>query len=339
MIYPFFKENPYQYIINTELEKMGYEIVAEPPHYTRFQFHIIKKLHEYDILHLHWIGFCYSANYRIWFIIKTIVLCFMIAFLRIRGKKIILTLHNLIPHDSKYIRLHVIARKYIIKTVNKVIVHSDPALKKATRLYKSCNKFIVIPHVNYKDFYSNSILYKEARDKLGLEMSKKVLLFFGTIKPYKNIEILLRFMKDLKNENYILILCGTGELDYIQSLNNDIYENVKTYFKYIPDDEIQLFMNAADCLLLPYSHSFTSAAAVLGIGFCLPIVCKSHVAFEHLVRRDLCYEFDYDNINSFEEAIYKAINCNRTDFTDKCNVFLEECSPIVIASKHSYLYD
>lgn len=331
------ESNPYIDLLADALEEKGCKIWLQTRVDKTIPFHLIKNSRNSNILHLHWISGLYSGKTRIRFLIRTLLLIITLLVIRLRGIRIIWTLHNLIPHDVELLSFHVFARRLIAKCIHKIIVHSVPAKKEAIKCLGSKKKFQVILHGHYRDVYPNNISRKEAKIFLRIPSNKKVVLFFGAIKPYKGLENVIfsfkGYCKDL-----ILLIAGNGESDYINILKKSLPLNVILHTEFIPNDKVQYYMNAADCLILPYRQNLTSGAAVLGLTFGLPIVCSNTVAFKHLINKKLCVPCDIGSPQSIYMAIQDILLFNREIFKKKCDDFLIQCSWNRIAEEHMKVY-
>jgi glycosyltransferase involved in cell wall biosynthesis len=147
----------------------------------------------------------------------------------------------------------------------------------------------VIRHPINDAFPDTGLTPAEAKQRLGLRQDEKAILFFGRIRPYKGIEHLLAaFHLVLANgTNYRLIIAGEpkkGSEEY----RDEIQRVVKTEFKpenvilriqFIPDEEMELYLKAADVLVLPYKEIFQSGVLFLAYSFGLPVVATDVGSF------------------------------------------------------------
>jgi len=152
----------------------------------------------------------------------------------------------------------------------------------------------VIPHGHYIDAYPNAVTRAEARRALHLPSSLTVnhspftidhsltLLFLGLLRPYKGLEELLPAFRSLPDPNAALLIAGRPRPgDYAARLavqaNDD--PRVRWHPHFVPDNEVQLWMNAADAVVLPYRQITTSGAAMLAWSFGKPVIAPALPAF------------------------------------------------------------
>jgi glycosyltransferase involved in cell wall biosynthesis len=338
LIYPLDSRNPYQKLLSQWLQK-NHEctVYLKPRAYKSFPFHLISACRAYDVIHLHWIWGLYEAKTRTRMIIKSISVCITLLIIRLLHKNVVLTLHNLLRHDSAFPACELWSRKIIIKAVNRVIVHSNPSKEIAIQKFGSRKKFHVIPHGDFRRVYPNSVSKTEARAFLNIPEKKKVLLFFGILRPYKGLENLLLASRFI-DQNVLLLIAGSGDDDYIKKLQDMANQNVILHSEYIPSENVQYYMNASDCMILPYRESFTSGVAVLSLGFYLPIICTKCTAFQHLVERELCIGFDSLKPDSITKALDTVCSWDKEVFRERCNAFLHDSSWENVSQAHAAVY-
>ena len=149
-----------------------------------------------------------------------------------------------------------------LRIPTRLIVHFEKAKEILIKQWQiSSEKIDVIPHgiIPVQNDYSIC----EARQKLDLPENKKILLFFGSIRPNKGLDILLKSMQEIVRYNPDVLLVIAGALprdmsfqpyqDLIEKLNLD--EHIKTFIEFIPDEKVDLFFAASDMVVLPYKNS------------------------------------------------------------------------------------
>jgi len=102
---------------------------------------------------------------------------------------------------------------------------------------------------------------QEARIRLGYQNTENLILFFGGISPYKGVEFLIESFKAVINEmeNTKLIIAGSGDYKYLNSINKYIYKYhldkyIDQYFYFLSNEELALLICAADIVVLPYKE-------------------------------------------------------------------------------------
>ncbi len=228
---------------------------------------------------------------------------------RVRRKKIILTVHNVSPHENNVINN--ILNRSVFMFADRFIVHSKNNKKIFCRRYKIDPKKVhVIPHGVLKPARLKNYTKKQSRKFLGLKEKDKVILFFGTIRAYKGVDILIKAFKKAKIKNKKLVIAGKCWKDkeyYLKLIGND--DNIILIDRFIPTTEVEYYFRAADLVVLPYKR-FESASGVgaLVLSFHVPfIVSKVGGLPELVVDRKHCV-FKPGNINELKDKICLIMN-------------------------------
>ncbi|NJD51869.1 MAG: glycosyltransferase [Candidatus Methanoperedens sp.] len=239
-------------------------------------FRSVWKFWKPDIIHIHWTYPYIFGDNKIITIIKSSEFIFELFLLKLSGISVIWTVHNIINHEGKFKNVELFFNKILARLCNNVIVHCSFAKKEVMKVYGiNGSNITVIPHGNYIGSYENVISYSQARERLKLNMKDIVFLNFGQIRPYKGINELITSFETLNNPNVRLLIVG-------KPLNNKVAQDIldrcqnnthiKTFFGFIPDNEVQVYMNAADIVILPYKDILTSGAVIIAMSFGRPII-------------------------------------------------------------------
>jgi len=190
---------------------------------------------------------------------------------RLKNTKRISILHNVIPHEKRFFDKW--ANRRFLKHSDAFVVLSDAVLKDLLSL-KPDAKYLRIDHPVYSQFGAKMDAI-EAQKAIGVPVNKKYLLFFGFIREYKGLDLLLKSMADLP-EDYHLIVAGEvyGTFDKYQEIINDegIADRVHLFNAYISDDEVTRYFSAADVCMLPYKGATQSGITAIAHHFDLPII-------------------------------------------------------------------
>lgn len=206
------------------------------------------------------------------------------ALLRFRKKTKALTiLHNLIPHERR--PGDIIFTRYLSWFTDYYIAQSES-------VEKDLLKFV--PNAKYKrvslpmfSLFKERIAKSEARKLLDIS-DEKVILFFGYIRPYKGLHVLIDAMKILKTKMKIrLLVCGEyygDEEKYRQHIHEAEIEKTTTVISdYIPNEKVHIFFSAADVVVQPYISATQSAIAQIAYFFSSPIIATNVGALPEVV--------------------------------------------------------
>lgn len=187
------------------------------------------------------------------------------------GCKSISVLDNVIPHEQRFFDKPL--TKYFLGGVNGFITMSDSVTADLLAL-KPDAKHILLPHPLYSHF-GEKLPREEAENLLGLEHGKKNLLFFGLIRSYKGLDILLEAFRELP-EDYQLIVAGEpyGSFEKYQSIIDSIpgKDRIRVFPNYIKDSQVRKFFSAADVTVLPYRSATQSGISSVSYHFEVPMI-------------------------------------------------------------------
>ncbi len=179
-----------------------------------------------------------------------------------------------------------------------IIVHGQFAKDAICREYKiEPDKVHIIPHGHYRGFYKNNIPASEAKKQLGIANDDYVFLFFGNIRAYKGLEELVEAFQRLqkKHSSITLLIAGRGlDKDIHEYINEKVKHSDKiiAHIKFINDDDVQLFLNASNVMVLPYKSVLTSGAALLALSFLKPVIAPRIGLIPELVDQKIGELFD-----------------------------------------------
>jgi glycosyltransferase involved in cell wall biosynthesis len=205
--------------------------------------------------------------------------------LKIRGKKIVVTIHNITPHVSNKFAVFIdkILNKMVFLFTDIFIVHNQKNKEKLIELYGIDGKYVpIITHGTLKPYGPLKNISKEiAREKLDVPLDKKVILYFGYLWEYKGVDILLESLNSIKEviQNITLIIAGQPLKNwekYDKIIKKNHLDNyILKKLEYIQDSDIELYFSCADLVVLPYkSHPFDTHGGVgaLAIFFKKPLI-------------------------------------------------------------------
>lgn len=204
---------------------------------------------------------------------------------RKNGTKTIAILDNVIPHERKPGDMALI--RYYLKRVDGFVVMSK-IVEKDLLSIKPNAKYILKPHPIYEHFGS-SINKFEARQKLSIPSDKKVLLFFGFIRDYKGLDVLIQSLAVLPSD-YHLVVAGEvyGNFEKYEQIISDkkLNDRVTLHVRYIDDNEVSTFFSAADVCVLPYKSATQSGIVQIAFNFNMPIIATDVGGLSEMVSHE-----------------------------------------------------
>jgi len=205
------------------------------------------------------------------------------AMLRTKKTKTLTILHNLIPHEKR--PGDMLFTRWLIMFTDYFIAQSASVEKDLLSLLPSAKyRRVALPMF---DLFHERISKAEARKQLGIT-DEKVIMFFGYIRPYKGLHVLIDAMKIVKQKmNIRLLVCGEyygDEEKYRAHMKEAGIENITTLFSnYIPNEKVHIFFSAADVVVQPYISATQSAIAQIAYFFSSPIIATNVGALPEVV--------------------------------------------------------
>lgn len=203
--------------------------------------------------------------------------CFGTIARRVRKNKhtrIITILDNVIPHESRF--GDKMFTRYFLKPVHAFISMSKSVADDLEK-FDTVKPRDFNPHPLFDNF-GKAMEKGDAKKILGLDPSKKYILFFGIIRDYKGLDLLLEaFAKSSEKLNDVrLLIAGeyySNEEKY-QKMIADLHlgEKVKVVNSFIKDSEVTRYFSAADIVAQPYKHATQSGVTQIAYHFETPIL-------------------------------------------------------------------
>ena len=187
--------------------------------------------------------------------------------------KVISILDNVVPHEPRFFDTPL--TRYFLKGSTGSVTLCEAVSKDLLKISPDA-KYTVIQHPLYSHF-GNRKNREEAERKLGLKPGMKNLLFFGLIREYKGLDILLEAFA-LLPDDYQLIVAGEpyGSFDkysrIMEAWPDAMKDRVVTDLRYIRDSEVTDFFSAADLAVLPYRSATQSGISSVSYHFEVPMV-------------------------------------------------------------------
>ena len=205
------------------------------------------------------------------------------ALLRTKKTKTLTILHNLIPHEKR--PGDMLLTRWLIRFTDYFIAQSASVEKDLLSLLPSAKyKRVALPMF---DLFHDRIPKEEARKQLSIN-DEKVIMFFGYIRPYKGLHVLIDAMNIVKRSlNVRLLICGEyygDEKKYRTHMKEAGIEDITTVFSdYIPNEKVHIFFSAADVVVQPYISATQSAIAQIAYFFSSPIIATDVGALPEVV--------------------------------------------------------
>lgn len=270
------KDNPYQLLLANGISTAGWRVEFANYPDKRFPLtHLAGLRPDVKALHIHWITpyikhLFWSRSYT-WFTIKALLLSLDVLLARIKGKRVIWTVHNRVSHETPDASRELYVRRLLARTVSALIFHSAGAREEFSNLLGGdfAHKSTVIPHGNYIGTYpQNTIREAQLATQFAIEDQHTVILFFGQVRRYKGLQRLIKAFHLTCDPNLKLVVAGKP---YEDGLRKELEQAAKEdnrimlYFGFIPEEEVAPLHALAQLVAIPFERTLTSGSVILAM--------------------------------------------------------------------------
>ncbi len=199
--------------------------------------------------------------------------------------KVIAITDNVIPHEKRFGDKAL--TKYFVNSVDGFITLSESVMNDLKKFDKQKPRKLCL-HPLYDNF-GDKLDKQEALKKLKLNPDYKYLLFFGFIRDYKGLDLLLKAMadKDLKNSNIKALIAGEFYADekyYLKLIDDlNINDSIILHTNFISNDMVATYFSAADLVVQPYKDATQSGVTQIAYHFNVPMVVTNVGALPEMV--------------------------------------------------------
>lgn len=235
---------------------------------------------------------------------------------RKNGKtKVVSVVHNIVPHE------HRIGDKmfatYFCNSVDGFVAMSDSVLNDLT-LFDSVKPRVFCRHPLYDNF-GQQVDREEALSELGLDTNNRYMLFFGLIRDYKGLDIMLKAYADSRLRKMGVKLIVAGEF----------YNNAEKYFElekelglegeviwhreFVPDSKVRYYFGAADIIVQPYKSATQSGVTQIAYHFEKPMIVTNVGGLAEIVPNGKAGYVVEPDEKEIADAIVDFFGNNRQD--------------------------
>lgn len=240
-------------------------------------------LERFDIFHLHWPVETLVRHPNIWVVrLRVLLFWLLLKLSKWRGTKVVWTIHDEKPHVVLHPSLADWVQGQLVANADGYInlcTAGQTAVSKALPGIAHKHSF-VIPHGHYRGYYPEQLSRAEARSQLNLAPDTFTLLYLGYISPYKNVPHLISTFRQLPvtAEPVTLLIAGRPDDEVIaQAVSSAAKgaDNIQLHLRFVKDEELQVFLKAADLVVLPFEEILNSGSLILALSFDRPVIAPA----------------------------------------------------------------
>jgi D-inositol-3-phosphate glycosyltransferase len=239
--------------------------------------------------------------------------------------KVLALTDNIVPHEKRFGDKPF--THYFINSCHGFIAMSKAVLKDVSKFSNTTHK-AYSPHPMYET-YGSPVSMKEARAHLNLKADDKIVLFFGLIRHYKGLDLLLQAMADpaIKQKNIKLLIAGEFYEDkqpYFDLIKqHKLEEQVILHDKFIANDDVLYYFCASNLVAQTYRNATNSGVTMVGYYYEKPMLVTNVGGLAEIVPNEKCGYVVNLNVTEISEKINNYFSLNKeAEFTQ--NVIVEK---------------
>ncbi|MDY6987430.1 MAG: glycosyltransferase family 4 protein [Thermodesulfobacteriota bacterium] len=310
------RRNPYQQSLADALACFGVKVHIEIKVGEKIRpfcvYRTAKRIPGCRIVHIHWTKRLLLSEIPWRSVAKSCLFLLELLLLRLSGVKLVRTMHNIADHERYQRRAQLFFNRLLLFLCNAVIVHCRGAWNEVVRTYgqKLMGKVTMVPHGHYIDHYENRIGREFARNLLKIAPEDTVFLYFGAVRHYKGLPQLIKAFRRLRTTRVRLIIAGNP---FDNSIRAEIEacsegdERIRTVLEFIPSEQVQVYMNASDVVVLPFQDTLTSGSVILAMGFAKAIIAPQIGCVPDILNEKGAILYNQHSPGSLFEALEKAL--------------------------------
>lgn len=227
-----------------------------------------------------------------------------------RGGALVWSVHNALPHDSRFPDLDLELARILADRADRIHVLSAETPELVASLYAlDADRTVLIEHSSYLGQYPNDVARDDARARLGVPPQAKVAATLGGIRPYKGLGLLLDAFDALDDDAARLLVAGQPRPgQFAEELQRRCAANphVIAHFARVADEDVQVWLNAADLVVLPYLEILNSGGFWLAATFGVPVVAPRAGALARFEGTPFVHLFEPGNSDSLRATLGHA---------------------------------
>lgn len=229
--------------------------------------------------------------------------------------KIIAIADNIIPHERRFFDSAL--TKYFIKCVDAWIAMSKSVFDDISLFDKTTARSLCFHPIF--DNFGEKIEKNTAQNLLGLKSTDINILFFGLVRDYKGLDLLLNALNDNRLKNYPIHLTVAGEFyenptKYEEIISKLKLENVTIHNKFIDNESVKNYFCACDLVVLPYKTATQSGVTQIAFHFEKPMLVTDVGGLSEIVKDGRSGYVCKPHSESIANCLFDFCS-NKTDFS------------------------
>lgn len=337
-MFPVYRDNPYLNLMLLAPRAAGWEVL-ESARLEAFEKDL-SSLGGGDVVHLHWTspivqrastseeGTERLRRFRV-----------AIDGAQRGGATIIWTVHNALPHDVQHRALELELSRFLAARADLIHVMNSGTAEVVDDDYSLPHaKLVHIPHPSYQGVYETGLSREKARASFGLAEDEFAVLFFGQVRPYKGVDLLIEaFRRTRRIGRFVFMLAGRTSHEDKAVIDAMLPEGLHCvrHHDFLADDEVERWFAAADLTVLPYRRILNSGTLHLAATYKVPVALPDE---EHL-RKEFGSEQWISWFRPGDADDLAAVLEQRPPSADGAVAFSDRLSPFSVSRRYAAMLE
>lgn len=341
--------NPYHFLLRRALERHGVRVSGAHP--STLIWRDVRRVERsagerVDVVHVHWLPQPMVARGLLKTIAKSSAYLVQIALMRLSGKRIVWTAHDLKNHENTHAWFDRRASGVFARLCHRVIAHCGAAREDLGKWFGAwiLDRTRVAPHGSYEDFYGPVVDRAMARRALGLPEDARVLVFLGNIRPYKGVNEMVERFRAIRGDRLRLVIAGRAwDEEVNRQVRERIGDDARIVYEpgFVAVEKVAVYMSACDAAVFPYRDILTSGAVLLAMTFGRACVAVRRACIRETLDDRGSFLYEHGDERGLEAAMRLAAEAEQADLDERGRHNLElaralEWGPIALRTREVY---
>ncbi|MCC7261235.1 MAG: glycosyltransferase family 4 protein [Candidatus Latescibacteria bacterium] len=211
---------------------------------------------------------------------------------RLLGIRVVLTAHNVLPHELR--PFEKILYRWYYRLADALILHSAQNRQRLLELVPGLDqrRLHVVEHGNYEHFRDLELDRHQARQQLGLPAAAQVVLFFGALRPYKGVDLLIEVVGPVRRAcpDALFVVAGhvlvgeAGQYERQAAALGLGAADLELRFAYLTTAQAIAYVCASDLVVLPYREIYQSGVLLWAYSFGRPVLATRVGSFPECIE-------------------------------------------------------
>ncbi|HEX2627311.1 MAG TPA: glycosyltransferase [Candidatus Limnocylindrales bacterium] len=310
--HPSYRRNPYEALLYGEAWSEGIAPVAMPRWSQLPELVDLQRAAIPTVLHLHWLTAVLKDSASV---TEAEERC--ATFLdeldayRAEGGRVAWTVHNVLPHESAFEAVEAMLCGAVAARADVIHIMSAATPAHVEGRYElPADRLLHVPHPSYIGVYPDHLSRSAARNELGIMPDELVVAAVGDIRPYKGLDDLLDAWALVPADRPRRLIIAGSPLDapgvpaILERAALD--PRVVLDARFVPTEEVQVHLRAADVAVLPYRRALNSGALMLALTFGLPVIAPDGTGMTEILDPSFAWTYAAGDRAALADALTRA---------------------------------